>query len=195
MCILLGAPLLWAISSRCVRYAVKRKLIYFTNLSLFHSNLTDENLRFLTVDQALADAAQFVTLLQQQHATPEFPRQAVIVVGGHYSGNLAVWFRQKYPHLVDGALAASAPVLSVVNHHQYKETAAESYRYFGGDECYDAIETGFSAIEDWVQRGQLDELSALFSLCRESYLRTDRSVSLFFTLLSEAFALIVQTAT
>lgn len=159
------------------------------------SNLTNENLRFLTVDQALADIAHFVAEIQAQHATAEHPRPAVIVIGGHYSGNLAVWFRQKYPHLSAGAWAASAPVWSVVNHHQYKETAAESYRLFGGDECYDTIDASFSYMEDMIQGGELDELSSLFSLCPESYLRTDRSINLFFSLLAEAFAVIVQEAT
>lgn len=31
----------------------------------------------------------------------------VIVAGTAYGGNLAVWFRQKYPHLVDGIWSSS----------------------------------------------------------------------------------------
>lgn len=61
----------------------------------FYSNITTENLRFLTVDQALADTAHFVDFVKG-----EFPGAAdapVIVVGGHYSASLAVWFRQAYP--------------------------------------------------------------------------------------------------
>lgn len=155
--------------------------------------MTNANLRFLTVDQALADIAHFVDFLQQEHATAEHPDHAVIVVGLTYSGNLAVWFRQKYPHLADGAVASSAPVLSVVNHQLYKETAGETYRSVGGDECYDALEASFTAIEDMVQRGGLDELSEMFHLCRDSYIRTDRGVSSFNFLLSEIFSYIVQS--
>lgn len=66
-----------------------------------YSDTTLESLRFLTIEQALADAAHFVGYVSSEAVSPN--AGPVIAIGGHYSASLAVWLRQKYPHLVAGA--------------------------------------------------------------------------------------------
>lgn len=75
-------------------------------------NLTTENLRFLNVDQALADLAYFIMELKKQ---PRFENSKIVLYGGSYAANMALWFKQRYPHLVVGGVASSGPILAKVD--------------------------------------------------------------------------------
>ncbi|XP_059079280.1 lysosomal Pro-X carboxypeptidase-like [Tigriopus californicus] len=63
---------------------------------------------YLTSEQALADFAYLIQSLKKEN--PSYAKSAVIAFGGSYGGMLAAWFRIKFPHICDGAIAASAPV-------------------------------------------------------------------------------------
>lgn len=67
-------------------------------------------MKFLNIDQALADLAHFVE--EMRRAIPGAENSKVIMAGGSYSATMVAWFRQKYPHLVDGGWASSAPLLA-----------------------------------------------------------------------------------
>ncbi|GAM26049.1 hypothetical protein SAMD00019534_092240 [Acytostelium subglobosum LB1] len=81
---------------------------YGATMPFGDNSSTPENLGYLTSEQALADYAQ---LLQAVMADMDISHCPVLAVGGSYGGMLASWFRMKYPNVVDGALAASAPIL------------------------------------------------------------------------------------
>lgn len=48
------------------------------------ANTTSDNLRFLSIDQALADTAHFINFVKK--SSPDFANSSVILVGASYSG-------------------------------------------------------------------------------------------------------------
>jgi len=61
-----------------------------------------------SVSQILSDYAHLIVHLYDQFKLPQ--STPVITFGSSYGGMLSGWMRMKYPHLVEGALASSAPI-------------------------------------------------------------------------------------
>uniref|UniRef100_A0A2C9KJB7 Peptidase S9 prolyl oligopeptidase catalytic domain-containing protein n=1 Tax=Biomphalaria glabrata TaxID=6526 RepID=A0A2C9KJB7_BIOGL len=55
----------------------------------------------------MADFAVFLTALKEQLNVTQ---SKVIAFGGSYGGMLAAYMRFKYPNIIDGCLASSAPI-------------------------------------------------------------------------------------
>jgi lysosomal Pro-X carboxypeptidase len=79
-------------------------------------------------------------------SNPNYAESPVIAFGGSYGGMLAAWMRMKYPHVIQGAHASSAPILfytGVVSPYAYNDLATRSYTNSDSD-CSFNIRKAFS---------------------------------------------------
>ena len=83
----------------------------FIGDELRFSELSVENLRFLTTEQALADLDNFIKGFSANYTNPKW-----VLFGGSYPGTMAALSRQLYPDSTIGAIASSAPLNPVVDY-------------------------------------------------------------------------------
>ncbi|XP_067890018.1 lysosomal Pro-X carboxypeptidase isoform X1 [Heterodontus francisci] len=127
------------------------------------SNL--KHLNYFTSEQALADFAVLIRSLK--HTTPGAQNSPVIAIGGSYGGMLAAWFRMKYPNIVVGALAASAPIWLFENLTPCGAfyTIVTNDFLKSGKGCAESIKNSWDAINNLSSREGLMFLSHTFHLC------------------------------
>nr|AYV89001.1 lysosomal Pro-X carboxypeptidase isoform X2 [Tetranychus truncatus] len=126
-----------------------------------------DKLGFLSVEQALADFAELIQEIKVSY--PAARKSPVVMFGGSYGGMLAAWFRIKYPHLIVGALAASAPILQfpgLYDCNGYNSIVTKSFRSYS-EQCYLSIKNSWDAIQRVGSNGVgLRWISDNFNLCK-----------------------------
>ncbi|XP_056888421.1 dipeptidyl peptidase 2 isoform X2 [Takifugu flavidus] len=119
----------------------------------------------LTVEQALADYALLISALRGQLAATRCP---VIVFGGSYGGMLSVYMRLRYPNMVAGALAASAPILSTAGlgdpSQFFRDVTADYERL--APRCKDAVRGAFHQLKELAENQDYRRIQEKLSLCK-----------------------------
>ncbi|XP_029301856.1 thymus-specific serine protease-like [Cottoperca gobio] len=134
--------------------------------SINPDGLKTENLADLSSQQALADLAVF-----HQYITQSFNlsrRNTWISFGGSYAGALSAWFRGKFPHLVFGAVASSAPVNSKLDFSAYSDIVGLSLMneaVGGSEKCLAAVREAFAAVEA-LMAGNASQVAVDFGCCQ-----------------------------
>ncbi|CAE7848539.1 DPP7 [Symbiodinium sp. KB8] len=113
-----------------------------------------DHIRFLTVEQALADYARLITFLTASR------QRKVVAFGGSYGGMLSSWMRAKYPSLVFAAVSSSAPLhFDRVGGSFFKLVTDAAEEMDSG--CADRVRMGFAALE----AASASSLQRAFGLC------------------------------
>lgn len=74
--------------------------------------LSTENLKYQSVNQALADVVNVIKVLKEEE---KYKNSKVVVSGCSYSATMAVWLKKLYPDLIVGSWASSAPLKAKVD--------------------------------------------------------------------------------
>ncbi|GJQ66354.1 hypothetical protein Trydic_g10538 [Trypoxylus dichotomus] len=155
-------------------------------------DLSTKNLQYLTSQQALADLAFFIEMMNEQYKLSDDVKW--IVFGGSYPGSLAAWMRMKYPHLVHGAMSASGPLLAEVDFKDYFKIVDEALAT-SSNTCGTAVKQGTTQIEILLRHmiGQRN-INEKFKLCDpiDQNINNTNDVSNLFETLAGNFAGVVQ---
>lgn len=147
------------------------------------SDVTTESLRFLSVEQILADMAHLIDHIRRED--PRLASARVILVGTIFGGNLATWFRVKYPQYVNGVWSSSSYVEARMNFREYFEIIGEDLRSFGSDSCYRRIWRAFRTMQNLIDGGRSTLIDEMFHLCRPLNASDSLEVERFFESIAE----------
>ncbi|CAH0724480.1 unnamed protein product, partial [Brenthis ino] len=138
---------------------------YGKSMPFGNKSMDNEHIGYLTSAQALADYADLINYLQGDSLKPKYP---VIAFGGSYGGMLAAYSRIKYPHLVTGAIAASAPIHmypGMVPCEVFDRIVTSSFKIVS-QTCVDNIRSSWSVLRSFVKtQNNTDWLQKTWKLC------------------------------
>ncbi|ETM43215.1 hypothetical protein L914_11243 [Phytophthora nicotianae] len=151
----------------------------FYGKSIPNGDLSTENYRYLTVQQALADLKHFKESYQSQLGAENANQW--IAIGGSYPGALSAWFRVAYPDTTVASLSSSGVVQPVYKFHQFDEQVALAM----GPSCADVLRLTTETFERELKSTNATTVKGLFGA-------QDLADADFFYMIADAAAMAVQ---
>ncbi|XP_023215834.1 dipeptidyl peptidase 2-like [Centruroides sculpturatus] len=147
---------------------------YGESLPFGKNSFNQPNISLLSIEQALIDYVTLIHAIKKDYKAESCP---VIAFGGSYGGMLSAYIRFKYPNVVDGALAASAPIILTAGYLGTEVFFESITKTFDNTmpKCKDTVINAYSQIEKWFAEGSkgYKYISSTFSLCKEIKDSTD----------------------
>ncbi|XP_054770679.2 putative serine protease K12H4.7 [Lytechinus pictus] len=187
----------WMVDGAWVEYAKEMNAFLIMLEHRFYGkshpteDMSVDNLQYLSSEQALADLAHFRTVIGQRM---KLDKNKWISFGGSYPGSLSAWFRLKYPHLVVGAIATSAPVQAQLDFPEYLTVVRDSLATSRvGSKCNDAIQKANNDIDILMMHMTgWQTLTKIFNLCSPLNGSSINDVANFYETIAGNFMEIVQ---
>ncbi|KAG5897246.1 hypothetical protein JTB14_013150 [Gonioctena quinquepunctata] len=126
---------------------------YYGESLPFGNSTKSEDFRFLTTSQALADFVYVIDELRRTYFGTVLGNDTLpfVAFGGSYGGMLAAWLRMKYPHVVIGAIASSAPIWyskDMVPCEKFYEIITGVFDKFGTTQCTDIVKGSWEILRN-----------------------------------------------
>lgn len=135
-------------------------------------DLSTENMRFLTTDQALADQAYFaknVVFPGLEHHNLTAPNTAYIAYGGSYAGAFVAFLRKLYPDVFWGSISSSGVTEAIWDYWAY----FEPIRVYANQECISYAQKITNMVDNILigvnDTATTAELKAVFGLPNVTY--------------------------
>ncbi|OHW98331.1 serine carboxypeptidase S28 [Colletotrichum incanum] len=133
-------------------------------------DLSTENLRFLSTDQALADTAYFakhISFPGHEDLNLTAPGTPYLAYGGSYAGAFAAFLRKLYPNIFWGGISSSGVTAAIIDYWEYYEGA----RLFAPGDCAETTQKLTQVVDNillarskHVEPSHVSQLKELFGL-------------------------------
>jgi hypothetical protein len=146
-----------AIKHQAMMVAVEHR---FYGESVPFGDMSTANLKYLTVEQNLADTAAIVEHVQATFG--QGTRRVVLNFGGSYSGATSAWFREKYPNVTHAAFSSSGVVNAILDMTTFDEQVAKAIAV-PDPECPQRLIASTKAMETLFAQGSGDKIKQMYN--------------------------------